>query len=73
MTSRVYVKVWEMPCFASFLMGREVAKVMVPRRRGTIFFTGATTRERGGAALRPSPPPSTGCARVPRAWQANST
>jgi len=26
MTSRVYRKVWEMACFAGFLMGREVAK-----------------------------------------------
>jgi NAD(P)-dependent dehydrogenase (short-subunit alcohol dehydrogenase family) len=47
-TSRVYFKVWEMGCFAGFLMGREVAKVMVPRGRGTILFTGATASVRGG-------------------------
>jgi NAD(P)-dependent dehydrogenase (short-subunit alcohol dehydrogenase family) len=46
-TSRVYFKVWEMACFAGFLMGREVAKVMVPRGRGTILFTGATASIRG--------------------------
>jgi len=46
-TARVYFKVWEMACFAGFLMGREVAKVMVPRGRGTIFFTGATASLRG--------------------------
>jgi NAD(P)-dependent dehydrogenase (short-subunit alcohol dehydrogenase family) len=51
MTSRVYFKVWEMSCFAGFLMGREVAKVMVPRRRGTILFTGATASVRGGAGF----------------------
>lgn len=46
-TSRVYFKVWEMGCFAGFLMGREAAKVMVPRGRGTILFTGATASVRG--------------------------
>lgn len=46
-TSRVFFKVWEMGCFAGFLMGREVAKVMVPRGRGTILFTGATASLRG--------------------------
>ncbi len=46
-TARVYTKVWEMACFGGFLMGREVAKVMLPRRRGTIIFTGATASLRG--------------------------
>ncbi|UUX95421.1 SDR family oxidoreductase [Aquabacterium sp. J223] len=46
-TARVYFKVWEMACFGGFLMGREVAKRMVPRGRGTILFTGATASLRG--------------------------
>jgi NAD(P)-dependent dehydrogenase (short-subunit alcohol dehydrogenase family) len=46
-TSRVYQKVWEMACFSGFLMGRETAKVMLPRGRGTIIFTGATASLRG--------------------------
>ncbi len=46
-TARVYFKVWEMACFGGFLMGREAAKVMVPRGRGTIIFTGATASLRG--------------------------
>ncbi len=46
-TARVYFKVWEMACFAGFLMGREVAKAMLPRGRGTILFTGATASLRG--------------------------
>jgi len=46
-TARVYTKVWEMACFAGFLMGREAARVMVPRGRGTILFTGATASLRG--------------------------
>jgi NAD(P)-dependent dehydrogenase (short-subunit alcohol dehydrogenase family) len=50
-TARVYFKVWEMACFAGFLMGREAARVMVPRRRGTILFTGATASVRGSAGF----------------------
>jgi NAD(P)-dependent dehydrogenase (short-subunit alcohol dehydrogenase family) len=50
-TARVYFKVWEMGCFAGFLMGREVAKVMVPRGRGTILFTGATASVRGSSGF----------------------
>jgi NAD(P)-dependent dehydrogenase (short-subunit alcohol dehydrogenase family) len=46
-TARVYHKVWEMACFAGFLMGRETAKVMLTRGRGTIIFTGATASLRG--------------------------
>ena len=46
-TARVYRKVWEMACFAGFLMGREAARVMLPRGRGTIIFTGATASLRG--------------------------
>ena len=46
-TARVFFKVWEMACFGGFLMGREAAKRMVPRGRGTILFTGATASVRG--------------------------
>jgi len=48
-TERVYRKVWEMGALAGFLMGREAAKAMLPRGRGTIIFTGATASLRGGA------------------------
>lgn len=50
-TERVYRKVWEMGALAGFLVGREVSKVMVPRGRGTILFTGATASVRGGAGF----------------------
>ena len=40
-----------MGCFAGFLTGREAAKAMVPRGRGTILFTGATASVRGGAGF----------------------
>jgi NAD(P)-dependent dehydrogenase (short-subunit alcohol dehydrogenase family) len=48
-TTRVYSKVWEMACLAGFLTSREAARVMTPRGRGTILFTGATASVRGGA------------------------
>ncbi|MGO4394194.1 SDR family oxidoreductase [Variovorax sp. M-6] len=48
-TARKYFKVWEMACFGGFLNGREVAKRMVVRGRGTILFTGATAGLRGAA------------------------
>jgi hypothetical protein len=47
-TSRVFRKVWEMACLGGFLTGREAARVMLPRKRGSIFFTGATASVRGG-------------------------
>ena len=50
-TERVYRKVWEMAALAGFLTGREVAKAMLPRGRGTIIFTGATASLRGGAGF----------------------
>ena len=50
-TARVYSKVWEMAAFAGFLTGREAARVMTPRGRGTILFTGATASVRGAAGF----------------------
>jgi NAD(P)-dependent dehydrogenase (short-subunit alcohol dehydrogenase family) len=50
-TARVYTKVWEMAAFAGFLMGREAARRMTQRGRGTIIFTGATASVRGSAGF----------------------
>lgn len=50
-TDRVFRKVWEMACWAGFLAGRESARLMLPRGRGNIFFTGATASLRGGAGF----------------------
>ena len=47
-TERVFRKVWEMACYGGFLAGREAARLMLPRGRGAIFFTGATASLRGG-------------------------
>lgn len=49
--SRKFRKIWEMACFAGFLTGREAARHMVPRERGTILFTGATASMRGAAGF----------------------
>ncbi len=49
MTARIYRQVWESAAFAGFLVGREAARRMTPRGRGTILFTGATASIRGGA------------------------
>ncbi len=40
-TERVFRKVWEMACYSGFLAGRESARLMLPRGKGNIFFTGA--------------------------------
>jgi NAD(P)-dependent dehydrogenase (short-subunit alcohol dehydrogenase family) len=47
-TERVFRKVWEMACYGGFLAGREAARLMLPRGKGTILFTGATASLRGG-------------------------
>jgi NAD(P)-dependent dehydrogenase (short-subunit alcohol dehydrogenase family) len=47
-TEKLFFKAWELACYAGFLVGREAARVMVPRGRGTILFTGATASLRGG-------------------------
>ena len=46
-TAQKYFKVWEMCAMAGFLAGREAARVMLPRGRGTLLFTGATASLRG--------------------------
>ena len=50
-TERVYRKVWEMAALSGFLTGREAAKAMLPRGRGTIIFTGATASLRGSSGF----------------------
>ncbi|MBL8569641.1 MAG: SDR family oxidoreductase [Phreatobacter sp.] len=50
-SERVFRKVWEMACYSGFLAGREAARLMVPRGRGSIFFTGATASMRGGSGF----------------------
>ncbi len=50
-TTRVFTKVWQMGCLAGFLTGREAARHMLPRKKGTILFTGATASVRGSSGF----------------------
>ena len=50
-TGTLFFKAWELACFAGFLVGREAAKYMLKRGRGTILFTGATASVRGGSGF----------------------
>ena len=50
-TEKLFLKAWELACYAGFLVGREAARYMVPRERGTILFTGATASLRGGTGF----------------------
>lgn len=45
----MFEKVWRLGCYAGFLFGREAARRMALRGRGTILFTGATASVRGSA------------------------
>jgi len=50
MQAAFFEDVWRVACFGGFLVGREAARHMVPRARGTLLFTGAT------GSLRARPP-----------------
>ena len=50
-SARLFFKAWELACYAGFLTGREAARYMVPRGRGTILFTGATASLHGGSGF----------------------
>jgi len=47
--AEMFEKVWRLGCYAGFLFGREAARRMMPRAKGTILFTGATASVRGSA------------------------
>lgn len=40
---------WRIGCLGGFLVGQRAARIMEPKGRGTILFTGATASLRGGA------------------------
>ena len=50
-SAKLFFRVWELACYGGFLTGREAARYMVPRGRGTILFTGATASIRGGSGF----------------------
>jgi NAD(P)-dependent dehydrogenase (short-subunit alcohol dehydrogenase family) len=47
--AEMFEKVWRLGCYAGFLFGREAARRMAARGRGTILFSGATASMRGSA------------------------
>jgi NAD(P)-dependent dehydrogenase (short-subunit alcohol dehydrogenase family) len=47
-SAETYLKTWQTSALAGFLTGQQAARVMQPRGRGTILFTGATASMRGG-------------------------
>lgn len=47
-TDELFFKVWELACYAGFLVGREATRRMLRHGRGTMLFTGATASVRGG-------------------------
>src|SRR6267378_1312814 len=50
-SAKLFSRVWQLACYGGFLTGREAARYMVPRGRGTILFTGATASVRGGSGF----------------------
>lgn len=67
--AKKYFKVWELACYAGFLVGREAAKVMVPRKRGTICSPARPHHCAARAGSQRSPAASTACAPWRRAWR----
>lgn len=49
--ARRFQKIWEMACFGGFLSSREAARYMLPRKRGSIIFSGATASVRGASGF----------------------
>lgn len=46
-----FERCWRVGCMAGFLVGQAAARAMLPERRGTILFTGATAALRGSAGF----------------------
>lgn len=44
-----FERVWRQSCLSGFLVGREAARTMLPRARGSVIFTGASGSTRGRA------------------------
>jgi NAD(P)-dependent dehydrogenase (short-subunit alcohol dehydrogenase family) len=47
LTEREFEEFWRVGCLSGFLVGREAARRLVPLRRGTVIFTGASASIRG--------------------------
>ncbi len=50
-SDQLFERAWRTGCFGGFLVGREAVRMMLPRERGTIIFSGATGSIRGGVGF----------------------
>lgn len=50
-TAQQFESFWRVGCFAGFLVGREAARRLLPLKRGTVVFTGASGSLRGKAGF----------------------
>jgi len=48
--AETFTKLWQQNCLGAFLFGKEAIECMLPHKKGTLIFTGAT------ASLRAKPP-----------------
>ena len=48
-SAEAFENCWKIGCFGGFLVAREAARRMLPRKQGTILITGATAALRGSA------------------------
>ncbi|MEJ7667433.1 MAG: SDR family NAD(P)-dependent oxidoreductase [Casimicrobiaceae bacterium] len=51
LSEEILIQAWRIGCLAGFLVGQTAARTMLPRRKGTIIFTGATGSIRGGSGF----------------------
>jgi NAD(P)-dependent dehydrogenase (short-subunit alcohol dehydrogenase family) len=47
MEADLFERCWRVACFGGFLFGREATRIMKPRGKGTVLFTGASASMRG--------------------------
>jgi NAD(P)-dependent dehydrogenase (short-subunit alcohol dehydrogenase family) len=47
LSAELFEEFWRIGCFGGFLVGREAARRLVPLKRGTVLFTGASGSLRG--------------------------
>ena len=51
MPDHEFENVWRTSCFGGMIVGREAARIMLPRSRGTILFTGGRSSRKAEAEL----------------------
>lgn len=50
-TAEELERCWRVGCLGGFIVGQHAARIMLPKKTGSIFFTGATASLRGGAGF----------------------